>query len=91
MNSAVRGIETEGSIQNESLKNLSLTTTLLNPYTGLDKLRRIKKDMEMFYKDLIKILFMDSVDSNVAVSMEKRINMLIMSVNDHIDEIEIRQ
>jgi len=28
-------------------------------YHGLDKLRKIKREMELFYKDLIKILFMD--------------------------------
>eukprot|EP00347_Sterkiella_histriomuscorum_P004300 403360973 len=91
MASISRTFETEGSIQNESLKNMSLQSANLGNYTGIDKLKRIKKDMEAYYKDLIKILFMDSVDTNVAVQMEKRINMLIMSVNDQIDEIEIRQ
>lgn len=47
--------------------------------------------MEMFYKDLIKILFLDTIDKKVAIEMEKKVNNIIMSVNDHIDEIEIRQ
>ena len=57
----------------------------------MEKLKKIKKEMEMFYKDLIKILFVESMDKDVAINMEKKINNLIMSVNDQIDEIEIRQ
>ena len=45
----------------------------------------------MFYKELIKVLFMDQVDKQAAIQMEKRVNMIIMSINDQIDEIEIRQ
>jgi hypothetical protein len=46
--------------------------------------------MEMFYKDLIKILFTETMDKKVAIEMEKKVNNIIMSVNDQIDEIEIR-
>jgi hypothetical protein len=31
------------------------------------------------------------MDKDLAIQMEKKINNLIMSVNDQIDEIEIRQ
>ena len=61
-------METEGSAYYDSIKLASLNSSQIPMgYTGLDKLRKIKKEMEMFYKDLIKILFMDSIDSNVAV------------------------
>ena len=29
---------------------------------SIDKLKRIKKDVEIFYKELIKLLFTDQVD-----------------------------
>ena len=51
-------------------------------YTGIEKLKKIKREMEGFYKDLIKILFMDTIDKELAISMEKKVNNLIMSIND---------
>ena len=47
--------------------------------------------MELFYKDLLKILFVDQVDKELAIKMENKMNILIMTINDQIDEIEIRQ
>ena len=34
---------------------------------------------------------MDTIDKQEAIQMEKKVNMIIMSINDQIDEIEIRQ
>lgn len=51
-------------------------------YTGLEKLRKIKKEMEVFYKELLKVIFLDSVDKAQAILLENKMNMLIMSVND---------
>lgn len=60
-------------------------------YTGIERLKKTKKEMEIFYKDLIKVLFMDQINKEQAIAMERKVNMLIMSINDQIDEIEIRQ
>jgi hypothetical protein len=57
---------------------------------GFAKLKLIKRELELMYKDLIKILFLDQIDKEVAIQMEKKFNNLIMGVNDHIDEIEIK-
>jgi hypothetical protein len=53
-------------------------------------LKNLKKDLEAFYKGIIKVLFSGAVNNEVAVTLERQANLLIMSVNDHIDEIEIR-
>jgi hypothetical protein len=51
----------------------------------------VKRELELLYKDLLKVLFSDKIDPEKAIAMERQVNLLIMSVNDTIDEIEIRQ
>lgn len=53
-------------------------------------MRKLKKEMETFYKQLIKVLFVDQINKQEAILLEKEVNMLIMNMNDLIDEVEIR-
>lgn len=45
-------------------------------------LRNVKKELEGIYKDLILILFSDKKDEEQNAKTERKVNMLIMSVND---------
>ena len=45
----------------------------------------------MFYKELIKVLFVENINKQEAIQLEKYVNNLIMNVNDMIDEVEIKQ
>ena len=61
-------------------------------------MRAIKKELESMYKDLIRVIFdstpssgqstNDSISKDQIVPLERRINTLIMSINDQIEEIE---
>ena len=37
------------------------------------------------------MLFVDQINKQEAILLEKEVNMLIMNMNDLIDEVEIRQ
>ena len=55
-------------------------------------MRLIKKDLEMMYKELMKILF-GAEDPNLIpreqfIPLENKINQLIEKINDSVDELE---
>ncbi len=55
-------------------------------------MRAIKKDLELMYKELMKILF-GAEDPNLIpreqlIPLEKKINQLIEKINDSVDELE---
>jgi hypothetical protein len=53
-------------------------------------LRNVKKELEAIYKDLILILFSEKKDEEHSVKTERKVNMLIMQINDQIDEVETK-
>lgn len=47
-------------------------------YTGIDKLKKLRKDLECFYKDMIKVVFAEQPDQDAAIRLERQVNMLIL-------------
>ena len=57
---------------------------------GLVQLRIFKRELAGFYKDLLKVVLSDPISKNDAMNLERKVNELILSVNDSIDEVEIK-
>jgi len=56
---------------------------------GLVQLRIFKKELGIFYKQLIQVVFEDPIDKDAAIALEKKVNELQLTVNDSINEVEI--
>jgi len=54
----------------------------------LKALRQVKKDLDAIYKDVVKVLFMEKPDEKTACDAEMKVNTLIMTVGNAIEEIQ---
>ena len=64
----------------------------VDPTSACQTMRLIKKDLEVMYKELMKVLFgaenPDLISREQLIPLENKINQLIERINDSVDELE---
>jgi len=53
------------------------------------QLKIFEKDLGRFYKELMMIVFSESLDVDAVRGLERRVNELIMTVSDSVHEVEL--
>ncbi len=81
-------LPTPTKASNSSVLNGSTTT--VSPAAEAKVLRRVKSQLESIYKELIQVIFAENPDKAQSMGLERKVNMLIMSINDTVDELESR-
>lgn len=56
-----------------------------------ERLKQAKRELEVLYKDLMRVMFSEEgseVAKDAIMPLERKINTLIMRINDQVEEIE---
>jgi hypothetical protein len=79
-------------MKTESAEDLSYQSGL-----AIQQLKRLKRELEILYKDLIRITFNSTplgdsdasgIPKEAIIPLESKINSLIFQINDQLEEIE---
>ena len=56
---------------------------------GLMQLKIFEKELGKFYKELMNVVFSETLEVEKVKGLERRVNELIMTVSDSVHEVEL--